>query len=87
MDQCRSELRSEHVSILHQPSAAAPGLSRAFNTYGFLLEMQTWSLLEKTTSLSPIGLYVKDWTQLWRFLSTQLELSLFIHCSVIGKDN
>ena len=42
---------------------------RAFDTRGFWLEIQTKTILsEKTSSLSLIGLSVKDWTKLWRFL-------------------
>ena len=45
------------------------GYPRAFDTRGFCLEIQTKTILsEKTGSLSLIGLSVKDWTKLWRFL-------------------
>ena len=45
------------------------GYPRAFDTRGFWLEIQTKTILsEKTSSLSLIGLSVKDWTKLWRFL-------------------
>ena len=45
------------------------GYPRAFDTRGFRLEIQTKTILsEKTSSLSLIGLSVKDWTKLWRFL-------------------
>ena len=45
---------------------------RAFNTRGFWLEIQTKTILsEKTSSLSLIGLSVKDWTKLWRFLKVR----------------
>ena len=45
------------------------GYPRAFDTRGFWLEIQTkTNLSEKTSSLSLIGLSVKDWTKLWRFL-------------------
>ena len=45
---------------------ATPGL---FDTRGFWLEIQTKTILsKKTNSLSLIGLSVKDWTKLWRFL-------------------
>ena len=44
---------------------ATPGLS---TPRGFWLEIQTWTTLSgKISSLSPIGLSVKDWTKLWRF--------------------
>ena len=40
-----------------------------WHTRGFWLEIQTKTILsEKTNSLSLIGLSVKDWTKLWRFL-------------------
>ena len=40
---------------------------------GFWLEIQTKTILsEKTSSLSLIGLSVKDWTKLWRFLKVCL---------------
>ena len=45
------------------------GYPRAFDTRGFWLEIQTKTILsEKTSSLFLIGLSVKDWTKLWRFL-------------------
>ena len=45
------------------------GYPRAFDTRGFWLEIQTKTILsEKTSSLSLIGLSVKDWTKLCRFL-------------------
>ena len=45
------------------------GYPRAFDTRGFWLEIQTKTILSvKTSSLSLIGLSVKDWTKLWRFL-------------------
>ena len=45
------------------------GYPWAFDTRGFWLEIQTKTILsEKTSSLSSIGLSVKDWTKLWRFL-------------------
>ena len=45
------------------------GYPRAFDTRGFWLEIQTKTILSETTSsLSLIGLSVKDWTKLWRFL-------------------
>ena len=45
------------------------GYPRAFDTCGFWLEIQTKTILsEETSSLSLIGLSVKDWTRLWRFL-------------------
>ena len=56
------------------------GYPRAFDTRGFWLEIQTKTILsEKTSSLSLIGLSVKDWTKLWRFLKVCfLDFSHFL---------
>ena len=48
---------------------ATPGL---LTPRSFWHEIQTWTTLSgKTSSLSLIGLSVKDWTKLWRFLKVR----------------
>ena len=77
---------------------ATPGF---WHTRGFWLKIQMWTILsEKTSGLSLIGLSVKDWTKLGRFLKVcfldfrhfrnvyqaTTWVITFIHWSVTRKD-
>ena len=67
-----SQFQLRPSRIVSPGGRAEPRASSRLLTHprGFWLEMQTWRILsENTSSLSPIGLSIKDWTKLWRLLN------------------